>query len=173
MENFDERGPFWQDLPPTPPRSGSRWLLVAGLSLALLLALGAGVLIGTSTNSIQAAPLSSSATSSNQTLVVTQAGNHSFQNQASNPGSYATGPANHPGGGGQCEALTVTSVNGNTIVAKGQNGKAVTIHTSASTRYTQAGKSVAASAIKAGTHVQVMGTHNSDGTITASSIVIG
>ncbi len=73
----------------------------------------------------------------------------------------------------QCEALTVSSVNGNTIVAKTSSGSSVTIHTTASTRYTQAGKTVAASAIKVGTRINVMGTHNSDGSITATSIDIG
>jgi hypothetical protein len=51
----------------------------------------------------------------------------------------AGGPrANAPQG--QCESLTTSSVNGNTIVAKSSNGSSVTIHTTASTRYTQAGK---------------------------------
>jgi hypothetical protein len=77
------------------------------------------------------------------------------------------------GAQGQCESLTVSSVNGNTIVAKTASGSSVTIHTTASTSYTQAGKAAAASAIKAGTRISVMGTHNSDGSITATSIVIG
>jgi hypothetical protein len=77
------------------------------------------------------------------------------------------------GARGQCESLTVSSVNGNTIVAKTASGSSVTIHTTASTSYTQAGKAAAASAIKAGTRISVMGTHNSDGSITATSIVIG
>ncbi len=74
---------------------------------------------------------------------------------------------------GQCESLTVSSVSGNTIVAKTASGSSVTIHTTASTRYTQAGKTVAASAITVGTPINVMGTHNSDGSITATSIDIG
>ena len=69
--------------------------------------------------------------------------------------------------------LTVSSVNGSTIVAKTASGSTVTIHTTASTTYNQAGKSVAASAIKAGTRINVMGTHNSDGSITATSIDVG
>ncbi|HLX40975.1 MAG TPA: DUF5666 domain-containing protein, partial [Ktedonobacteraceae bacterium] len=67
---------------------------------------------------------------------------------------------------------TVSSVSGSTIVAKTASGSSVTIHTTASTKFTQAGKTVSASAIKAGTKILVMGTHNSDGSITATSIDI-
>jgi hypothetical protein len=74
---------------------------------------------------------------------------------------------------GQCETFTVSSVSGNTIVAKSSNGSSVTIHTTASTTYRQAGKTVTASAITVGTRIHVMGTHNSDGSITATSIDIG
>jgi hypothetical protein len=91
------------------------------------------------------------------------------------PGNF-NGPqasAAGPGANGPCESLTVSSVSGNTIVAKSSNGSSVTVHTTASTRYTQAGKTVAASAITAGTRISVMGTHNSDGSITATSIDIG
>src|SRR5205085_12632248 len=77
------------------------------------------------------------------------------------------------GAQGRCEALTVSSVNGNAIVAKTASGSSVTIHTTSSTQYTQADKTVAASAIKAGTRIMVMGTHNSDGSITATSIDVG
>ena len=59
------------------------------------------------------------------------------------------------------------------IVAKTASGSSVTIHTTASTRYTQAGNTVAASAIKVGTRIHIMGTHNSDGSITATSIDVG
>jgi len=78
-----------------------------------------------------------------------------------------------PGTPGQCNALTVSSVNGNTIVAKTSSGNSVTIHTTASTQYTQAGKTAAASAVKAGARIHVSGTHNSDGSITATRIDIG
>jgi hypothetical protein len=114
--------------------------------------------------------LAQSNTGSAQTLVVT--GN--AQSRAGfNNGPQ--GPAFGPGarGQGQCEPLTVTSVSGSTIVAKSANGTSVTVHTTSSTKYSQAGKSVAACAIKVGTVISVMGTHNSDGSITATSIVIG
>jgi Domain of unknown function (DUF5666) len=71
------------------------------------------------------------------------------------------------------QSLAVSSVNGNTIVAKSANGSSVTIHTTASTRFTQARNSVAASTVKVGARIHVMGTHNSDGSITATSIDIG
>src|SRR6266571_4017727 len=91
--------------------------------------------------------------------------------------TFAQGGANNAqpmaGGQGQCETLTVSSVSGNTIVAKSSNGSSVTIHTTASTSFRQAGKTVTASAITVGARIHVMGTHNSDGSITATSIDIG
>jgi Domain of unknown function (DUF5666) len=94
--------------------------------------------------------------------------------------SFATGGANSsqvlaatPGAHGQCDALIVSSVNGNTIVAKAPDGGTVTIHTTASTQYTRAGQSVSASAITVGSRIHVTGTHNSDGSITATRIDIG
>ena len=121
-----------------------------------------------------AAALTQASTARGQTLTFSQGnfdGSQTLNNAPGNfndPGAFNAGPnANGP-----CEALTVTSVKGNTIVAKSSSGASVTIHTTASTRYTQAGKTVAASAITAGSHISVMGTHNSDGSITATSIDI-
>ena len=125
-------------------------------------ALGVGAIMAASSSTAQASDLTSSGTSSSQTLAVAP-GN------ANNSQTFAAGP----GAQGNCEAVTVTSVNGNTIVAKTASGSSVTIHTTASTRYTQAGNTVAASAIKVGTRIHIMGTHNSDGSITATSIDVG
>jgi hypothetical protein len=46
------------------------------------------------------------------------------------------------------------------------------VHTTSSTTYTQNGQTATASAVKAGVTISVMGTHNSDGSITATSIDI-
>jgi len=161
MEDYKEMAWTPLDQPPAPRRHAPRWLLIGGLALAFMLALGIGTLLGSTTGTTQAAALTQGSTGSSQTLTFAQGNFNSAQSQAAAPG--ANGP---------CEALTVSSVNGNTIVAKTSSGSSVTIHTTASTQYTQAGKTVAASAITAGTHISVMGTHNSDGSITATSIDI-
>lgn len=149
-----------------PPAQHHRWrslLIVSGLALAFMLALGIGVLMGSTTRATQAASVSSVSDTNTQAQFFQAGDNNSPQSQAFGPGAQ---------GQGQCEAYTVSSVNGNTIVAKTASGSSVTIHTTASTKYTQAGKTVSASAIKAGTSILVMGTHNSDGSITATSIDI-
>jgi hypothetical protein len=156
MEDYEEVVSNRLDQPPAPRRRGRRWLLIGALALAFMLALGVGVLRGSLTSAAQAAALTTGSNSSSQSL------------------AFAQGPARSGQGmQGQCESLTVSSVNGNTIVAKTASGSSVTIHTTASTRYTQAGNTVTASAIKVGTRINVMGTHNSDGSITATSIDIG
>ena len=178
MEDSEEKASTRLDQPPVPRRRGRKWFLIGGLAFAFMLALGVGAFMGSSTSTTQAAALTTGSTSSSQTLAVTQGGTDSSQSQTFSQGgaNFAQPMANGPranGPQGQCETLTASSVNGNTIVAKSSNGSSVTIHTTASTRYTQAGKTAAASAIKAGTRIHVMGTHNSDGSITATSIDIG
>jgi hypothetical protein len=83
------------------------------------------------------------------------------QTLASTPGAHSPG---------QCDALTVTSVNGQTIVATDRDGGSVTIHTTSATHYTKAGATAAASAVTVGSHIHVQGTRNSDGSIAATSI---
>jgi len=178
MEDYEEIASTRLDQPPVPRRSRRRWPLIVGLAFAFMLALGVGAFMGSSTSTTQAAALTTGSTNSSQTLAVTKGGAGSSQSLTFSQGgaNFAQPMAGGPraqGSQGQCESLTTSSVNGNTIVAKSSNGSSVTIHTTASTRYTQAGKSVAASAIKAGTRIHVMGTHNSDGSITATSIDIG
>jgi hypothetical protein len=155
-----------------PRRQGRRWLLISGLAFAFMLAVGVGVLLGTSAGTSQASALTAVNNSSSQSSAVTQGGNNSSQSL-----TFAQGSANYAqpvaGGQGQCETFTVSSVNGNTIVAKSSNGNSVTMHTTASTTYRQAGKTVTASAITVGARIHVMGTHNNDGSITATSIDIG
>lgn len=158
MKNDEEMASTRLDQPPAPRRRGRRWLLIGGLVFAFMLALGAGAVMSSS-GTAQAAVLAQGDTSSSQTLAAAQGGDQAL--------------AATPGAPGQCEALTVSSVNSNTIVAKTSSGGSVTIHTTASTQYTQAGKTVAASAITVGTRIRVTGTHNSDGSITATRIDIG
>ncbi len=171
MEDYQEIASTRLNQPPAPHRRGRRWLLIGGLAFAFMLALGIGALMGSATSTAQAAVQAPGSASSSQTLAVSQAGSNS--DQAQNFSNSDQSLAATPGAHGQCEAVTVSSVNGNTIVAKTASGSSVTIHTTASTRYNQAGKTVTASAIKVGTRINVMGTHNSDGSITATSIDIG
>jgi hypothetical protein len=178
MEDYEEMAPTWPDQPPAPRWRGRRWILIGGLAFAFIVAPGVGALMGSLTSTTQATALASGGTSSSQSQAVTQGGSDSSPSLTFTQGgsNYAQPMANGPGARGaqgQCETLTVASVNGNTIVAKSSSGSSVTIHTTASTTYRQAGKTVTASAITVGARFHVMGTHNSDGSITATSIDIG
>src|SRR5262249_41128366 len=75
-------------------------------------------------------------------------------------------------GRGPHGGLTVTSVGGSTITATRRDGATVTIHTTSSTTYGRAGKTVDASAITKGERIGVRGTRNSDGSITATHIEV-
>ena len=173
MEDYEEMVSTRSGQPPPSRRRGRRWLLIGGLAFALMLALGVGAIMGSSVNTTQAASVTSGNANSAQTLTFAQGGDNSAQAVTQGGDNSDQSLAATPRAHGPCEAMTVSSVNGNTIVAKTASGSSVTIHTTASTRYTQAGKTVAASAIKVGTRINVMGTHNSDGSITATSIDIG
>ena len=161
-----------------PLRRSRKWLLIGGLAFAFMFALGIGTLLGASSGTAQASALTTVNTSSAQSPAVTQGGSNSSQSLtfAQGNNNFAQPFAGGPGAGrpqGQCEGYTVSSVSGNTIVAKSSNGSSVTIHTTSSTTYRQAGKTVSASTITVGAHIHVMGTHNSDGSVTATSIDIG
>lgn len=170
MKDYDEAASTWMDKLPSS-RRGGRWLLVGGLALAFAFMLGMGVFLGATVNTAQNASAASASTSNVQTLAVGSGNaNNQTLNVASGNANNAQPFAGGPGTQGRCEMLTVSSVSGSTIVAKTANGSTVTIHTNASTKYTQAGKAATASAIKAGSQISVMGTHNSDGSITATSI---
>ncbi len=158
MEDYDKIAPTPLHQPPAPRRRGRRWLLIGGLAFAFMLALGVGVLLGTSTGTTQASALTAVSSSSSQSPAVTQGGASSSQSL-----TFAQGGANN----------AQPMAGGHTIVAKSSNGSSVTIHTTASTSFRQAGKTVTASAITVGARIHVMGTHNSDGSITATSIDIG
>ena len=149
--------------------------MIGGLALAFMLALGIGTVIGSVNGTTRASALTQGSASNSQALTFAQGDANGSQmlNNAQGNFNSPQGFAASPGANGPCESVTVSSVSGNTIVAKTASGSSITIHTTASTRYTQAGKTVAASAIVAGTRISVMGTHNSDGSITATNIDIG
>lgn len=162
MQEYGDVVPaWWQAPPPQPPaprRRGGRWLMIGALALAFALALGVGAVVGSSLlGTAQAASLSGGGTAFGQTLAAGQ-GTQGRAGQA---------------GQGQCGTLTVSSVNGQTIVAKAADGSTVTIHTTASTQYTKGGQSATASAVTAGAQIHVDGTRNSDGSITATRIDVG
>ena len=96
MEDYEDMASTRLDQPPAPRGRGRRWLLIGALAFAFMLALGVGVLLG----STQAAALASSSTSNSQTLADVQGSSNSDQSLAATPGAR-----------GQCDALTVSSVN--------------------------------------------------------------
>jgi hypothetical protein len=157
MEEFE--GTAWGP-PPRPRgtrRSLRRWFVAGGLALAFAVAMGVGAVLG------------SGVLGTAQAAGVTPPGASALLNVqfplASTPG--ARGPGH---GQGECQSYTVSSVSGQTIVAKATNGTTVTIHETSSTQYTKADQSASASAVTAGARIHVMGTTNSDGSITATSI---
>ena len=127
-----------------------RLLLIAGIAGAFALTLGIGMVLGA-----RVLPAYAAGAQNNALLLANQAG----------PGGNCA-----PGLGRG--ALTVSSVSGNTITAKRGDGTSVTVHTTSSTRYMRAGKTVDSSAVKAGMQIAVQGTRNSDGSIAASTINI-
>jgi hypothetical protein len=155
---------FWSPPPPAPARRRrGRWLVIGGVALALALTLGVGMLLGSALH-----PSAQAASNTGQGLF--QAG------QGAGP-FLGDGPrfplAGTPGAQGPCDAYTVSSVSGQTITAKAADGTSVTIHTTSSTTYTKAGQAATASAVTVGSQIHVQGTHNSDGSITATSIDVG
>jgi len=141
-------------IPPPPleaaPRRGRRWLLPAVLALAFALTLGVGAFAG--------ATMLKTAQAAGGGPIFAQV------SQASTPG------AREPGGQGQCDAYTVSSMSAQTITAKAADGSTVTIHTSSSTKYTKGGQSASASAVTAGSQIHVQGEKSSDGGINATQI---
>lgn len=167
MENYYGETPAaWLPQPPTPRRRGRKWFLIGGMALALALTLGVGALVGSALGSTPASAASNTGQAS-------QSPAGSFQGfaprgPADNGQQFAATPG--PGGQGPCVTLTVTAISGSTITAKAQDGSTVTIHTTSSTTYTQNHQAATASALKVGSVISVMGTRNSDGSITATSI---
>lgn len=148
--------PQWS---PAPRFQAPRWLMIGALALVFALTLGIGAALGsTILRTAQAASFGPPGVGSTLSLAAT-------------PGTRGQpGAAGAPGRQGQCGTLTVSSVSGQTIVAKQADGTTVTIHTTASTQYTQAGQTATASAVTVGAQIHVDGTRNSDGSITATRI---
>lgn len=144
--------------PPVQPRRRRMlWLVAAGLLLAL--GLGVGTLVGAlTTTSAQAAAATSNQSNVNTGATTLQA---PYFPTASTPGAQ-----------GPCISVTVTSVSGNTIVGKTSDGSSLTINTSTSTQYRKVGQAASASAVTVGSQMSVMGTRESNGSITATSIDI-
>jgi hypothetical protein len=144
------------DAPPIRRRrfGVKRWIAAAAVALAL----GAAIVVG-----INAVPTLAASISGTPTSGAPGLGHHG-------PGGRGRfgGPAVRGPGGG----LTVTAVSGGAITATGRNGKSVTIHVTASTTYTRAGKAVSASAVTNGDTIAVRGQRNSDGSVNATSVRI-
>jgi hypothetical protein len=165
MEGYGFPAPPVPDPSTAPRRRGRRWLVIGGVAVALGLALAIGMMLGSVIHpTAQAAVLSTD--NANQPAF----GNGPYGQYANAGPQYPM--AGTPGAQGGCISVTVTSISGSTIVGKEANGTSLTIHTTSGTQYRQAGQSVARSAIKVGSEIHVMGTHNSDGSITATSIDI-
>jgi hypothetical protein len=176
MENHDDPVSTWQDKLAAPTSSWRKWLVIGGVALAFMFTMGVGAFLGSTVGVSQAASAALVSNTSSQTFTLQSGSANNAQPFFAQSGNVNNAqPQASPKGmpGGQCSSLTVSSVSGNTIVAKSPDGSSVTIHTTASTKYTQSGKAATASAIKSGVQIQVTGTHNSDGSITATSIVIG
>ncbi|HEX6817508.1 MAG TPA: DUF5666 domain-containing protein, partial [Ktedonobacterales bacterium] len=150
----------------TPTPGGRRWLLIGGIALAFALTLALGAFLGATLHSTaNAASFSPGARNA------PELGNAPFGPGGRGIGLASTpGAQGQPGAPGQCDALSVTSVSADTIVASRQDGTSVTIHTSSNTAYTKNRQSATASAVTVGSHIHVQGTTNSDGSITATSI---
>ncbi len=180
-----------------------RWIWIAGIAAAVILTLGVGAMYGSaftgsakaaagsvsqSNNGYQAPTLNQSSQSASGSVDATQSPSDSKDSAKSDTGSDATensasdskdsaqsGGSTQSGSESQdvYDSLTVTSVNGATITAKDVNGNTVTIQTTSSTVYTQNDAVVSASAVKQGLKIDVRGTKNSDGSVTATKIEIG
>lgn len=142
----DQPEPYYVVEQGQPKQSrGRRLLIVAGIAGAFVLTLAVGMVLGA-----RILPAYAAGAQNNALLLA--------------GGNCAPGLGRGP--------LTVSSVSGNTITAKQSDGTSVTIHTTSSTRYTRAGKTVDSSQVKAGTQIAVQGTRNSDGSIAASTVNI-
>jgi hypothetical protein len=69
-------------------------------------------------------------------------------------------------------AGVVSAVNGSTLTLTGLDGRTWTVTVTGSTRYQKAGQSAASSDVTTGTAVDVEGTQNSDGSLTAVRVTI-
>ena len=157
MKEYEDAASTCLSQAPASRSHRRRRLLLGSLVLVFMFTVG----VGLSTGATRAQALESRGTSSFQTLAVSQKGPPHDQQGTKTVGVN-----------GQCNTLTVTSVNGSTIVAHSSCNRSITVHTTAGTQYVRAGRTVSVSTITVGTRVYVTGAHNRDGSITASRIVI-
>lgn len=148
--NDDLSPDFFVDYPPQPPRRRLRWSRLSVLAVAVLALAGIGFVLATNLPATFAAAGQSTPSSTGGT----------------------DGPDMGHMRGGPGHDLTVSSVSGSDIVAKDEDGASVTIHTSSSTTIERAGTKINLSALTSGTAIDVRGTRNSDGTITATDISV-
>ena len=136
--------------PPEPPRRRIRAPRLSVATLVILALAGVGFVLATNLPATLAAARTGSAAAT----------------------TGATGPhGGHPRGGPGGD-LTVSSVSGSDVKATDHSGATVTVHTSSTTTFRRAGATSSLSALKAGTAIEVRGTRNSDGTITAAEVDI-
>ena len=88
MEDYEELAWTPLDRPLVPPRRGRRWLLIGGLALAFMVALGIGTIIGSMTGTTRAAALTQSNASSDQTLTFSQGNFNNSQSLNNAPGNF-------------------------------------------------------------------------------------
>lgn len=138
---------FSSNQTPAPRLARRRWLLPGGLALALALVLGISAALVTSSSASQA--------------------------QAARP-TVSQQPTFAPITPGQCGGqVTVTAVRNRTITVTGSNGNTITVHTTATTYYTQYGHAASVNAIRVGSTIYVAGNCTNQGrVITATSIDI-
>jgi hypothetical protein len=147
MKHAGEQSTFSLGQKPARRWLGRRWLLPGGLALALMLMLG----IGAALTGISGAGQAQAARS-----------------------SVSQRPTWAPMTPGQCGGqVTVTAVRNRTITVTGSNGNTITVHTTATTYYTQYGHAASVNAIRVGSTIYVAGSCTNQGrVITATSIDI-
>lgn len=130
---------------------------------ALAIGLFAGILIGHSTASTQA------------TGFQRGIGGAGGFGEGGFPGGAAGGTGGQDGAGrgfGGFTTGTIVSVSGNTVVLKEANGTQVTVTTSGTTSVTKSSKA-SVSDLAAGDTIRVIGTTDSSGNVTATTITEG
>jgi hypothetical protein len=143
------------------PRGRARWrwstpgrAAVAGGTMAAVLGLGAGVAGASSSSSASSSPSSSEANAT------------------------PSAPGQPPGGTPPTVAGQITALSGNAITLRTRDNSATTVDYSASTTFTSlsakgSGSTTSASALKVGAFIGVNGTTQSNGTVSASRIMVG
>jgi hypothetical protein len=155
-------------VPPTPQngRIKKRWITpTLAIAAALAIGVAGGVLIGRHS---AAAAATSPAGFARGSFAGGQAGAAGGTGARAGAGQAGAGGAGFAG----LTAGTIVSVNGSSIVVKGQDGTQKTIDTSSSTKVMKSTTS-SVSSLKAGESVTVIGSTDSSGNVTAKTISEG